>query len=404
MSFFSEIFQDLSKIPGSPEAVTSAVEGGLNGSLSWNPFSKSNSVWDTGAGGTQLSQNPTDRMIGRTIGSLFAGGALGGALGGGASASTDAATAGSDIGSFAADGSYIPAAGADPYGLSASTALDGGASFPTDAATAAANGSALSGAASDPYGFNASTAFDGSAITPSGSSGVGSFAPDGSYIPASGTSPSYGSPGASDPGSPGAGGSPTDPTNPATSQDKSWLSKALGTLGNNKLQTAQLGLGTLGLINQVKQGSNAQKQMNAIAGPASQASQQLLAQFKAGQINPSDAYAIQQWQQTQQAQSDQYFAQAGLSNSSMHQQASSQIAAQAEAMRQQAVQNLLTQGLSAAGVANPTLVAGVNAGLQQDNAAMTTMSNFIATLAKMNTGGGSGGGSNTQTQTGTPNG
>ena len=392
MSFFSEIFQDLSKVPGSPEALVSALQGGSNGSLSWNPFSKSNSVWDTAAGGTQLSQNPTDRAIGRTVGSLFAGGALGGLLGGAGTSAGLSSDAGTGLGLGTSAG-FVGGDVGTGVGLGTDAGFVGG-----DAGTGAGLGADAGGWTQ--AGSDAAIAADSAPINFSGPTtpSAGSPADVSNFTT---PDPGYGS--SSDVSAPTDAANPNAPTNP-NAPDKSWLSKALGSLGNNKLQTAQLGLGTLGLINQVKQGSSAQKQMNAIAAPASQASQQLLAQFKAGTINPGDAYAIQQWQQTQQAQSDQYFAQAGLSNSSMHQQASSQIAAQAEAMRQQAVQNLLTQGLQAAGVANGTLVAGVNAGLQQDNAAMTTMQNFLATLAKMNTPAASGGGSSTQTQTGTPNG
>lgn len=102
MGFLSDLFSNpiqttwdgLQQIPGSPEAMSTALYDGVNGDLSWNPYSQDNSVWDYGAGGSELSQDPDNRRVGRTIGtaigSYFTGGLLGnvasGALWGGAAA------------------------------------------------------------------------------------------------------------------------------------------------------------------------------------------------------------------------------------------------------------------------------------------------------------------------------
>ena len=145
------------------------------------------------------------------------------------------------------------------------------------------------------------------------------------------------------------------------------------------------GLTGLSAVRQMQGAGSAQKQLNSIAGPAQAASADLLGKFKSGQINGADAFAIQQWQQQQTSQMDQYYAKAGLSNSSMHVEAKGKIAQQAESMRQQAVQNLLDGGLKAAGISNPTLVAGVNAGMKEDQQSQQAMQSFIGQLAKMNT-------------------
>jgi hypothetical protein len=184
----------------------------------------------------------------------------------------------------------------------------------------------------------------------------------------------------------GAGGTPAADVG-STLQGNSSIQKALQALGINSgkdaLQYANAGLGATGLAMQAKMGSSAQNQMNKIAGPTSAVGNQLLQQFQAGQISPTDAFTISQNAQHQKAQVDQYYAKAGLSNSSMHTQALAQIDKEAENQRQQAVQNMLKSGLAASGVANPTLVAGVNAGLQQDNAAMKSMQDFLKTLSGM---------------------
>ena len=69
----------------------------------------------------------------------------------------------------------------------------------------------------------------------------------------------------------------------------------------------------------------------------------------------------------------------------MHLNAISQIDAKGEAMRQQAVQNLLTNGLKSLGGASPLVQAGVSAGMKEDAAATGAMNEFVAQLAKMNT-------------------
>jgi len=155
--------------------------------------------------------------------------------------------------------------------------------------------------------------------------------------------------------------------------------------GKAALPYANLGLGTASVIQQARAGSAAQKQMNAIGGPAKGVSNQLLQNFQSGQLTGADSFAIADWTQKQKAQTDQYFQKAGLSNSSMHQQALSQIDKQADGMRQQALDSMLRQGLGAAGVSDPTLRAGVTAGVQSDQAAMQAMREFLKMMAQMNT-------------------
>jgi len=167
--------------------------------------------------------------------------------------------------------------------------------------------------------------------------------------------------------------------------DPGLYQRAIDALGANKLQTAQLGLGAAGLLNNIHQGNVAQKQYQNVAAGSKATSDKLLAQFNSGQLSGADSFAIADWSQKQKASVDQYYAKAGLSNSSMHQQAMQQIDTQAEGMRQQALQNMLTGGLNAAGVSDPTLRAGISAGLQNDQYAMKTMQDFLSTLAKMNT-------------------
>jgi hypothetical protein len=82
-----------SKLPGTPGAAVAALSGGLDNSLSWNPYSSRNSVWDMGAGGSILSQNPRNRTVGRAVGSAIGGYFGAGALGLGAGAGADTGVA-----------------------------------------------------------------------------------------------------------------------------------------------------------------------------------------------------------------------------------------------------------------------------------------------------------------------
>lgn len=187
------------------------------------------------------------------------------------------------------------------------------------------------------------------------------------------------------PAAPGTSSAIPAPAAAAPNGFQATIQKALDTIGKNKLNTANLGLGALSAYRQMKAGSAAQRQYQGIAGPTSAVSSDLLNKFQNGQVSGADAFAIAQFSQKQKAAVNAYYAKAGLSNSSMHQQALQQVDVQAEGMRQQALQNMLTGGLKAAGVANPLLARGVKAGVAQDNQAMATMQKFLSTLSGMNT-------------------
>ena len=152
----------------------------------------------------------------------------------------------------------------------------------------------------------------------------------------------------------------------------------------------------------LRQQSSAKKnaqQLSANAQQQSEVSNKLLADYRAGQLSAADQQGIVQWKQAQRAQVDQYYQKAGLSNSSMHQQALQQIDTQAETMRQQAVNNMLQQGMSAAGVANTATSQAANAALANDKYAGSVMQDFMRVLGQMNTPQ-----QQTPQQTGTPTG
>lgn len=175
------IWDGLSAIPGSPEAAAAGAYGGLRGDLSWNPYSEDNSVWDAGAGGTELSEDPNNRRIGRTIGTAigaaFTGGALG-TMGEGAGASaTNAALADSAVGSA---------------GYGASSASGAGASLGGSVGAGAQRGALVNGGLTAAKGGSGSDILKGAA-TGAVTGGIGggvSYANPAEY--AGITSPQYG--------------------------------------------------------------------------------------------------------------------------------------------------------------------------------------------------------------------
>ena len=164
----------------------------------------------------------------------------------------------------------------------------------------------------------------------------------------------------------------------------SYLDKALSAISGNPIGAASVGLGAASLGEQLH-ALSAQKQLQSAAAPAQALENSLMQQYQAGTLNPAQQAQVAQWSDQQKAQTQAYYAKAGLSNSSMEQDAMAQIDSKAQMMRQQILDSMLTSGVQAAGVANPLLTAGVTAGINQDQAAMTSMQNFLNQLAKMNT-------------------
>lgn len=121
------------------------------------------------------------------------------------------------------------------------------------------------------------------------------------------------------------------------------------------------------------------------AGQAGEVGSQLLSQYQTGQLNQADQQGIVNWKQQQLSQIDQYYQKAGLSNSSMHVAARAQVESQAEGMRQQAVDNLLKNSLSASGVSNQAAIAAANAGVAQNRETSAALQDFMRVLGQMNT-------------------
>jgi len=166
-------------------------------------------------------------------------------------------------------------------------------------------------------------------------------------------------------------------------------------VGSNLLPAAGLGLSAYTQM----QGANATKaalggkttqQIQAPVAKAQAAaetqkaevSQQIMSQYQSGKLNASDAQQIDDWKTAQIAQSRAYYAKAGLSDSSMEHQAEASIEKTAVGMRDQALQNMLKTGISAAGSSTPALNSMAMQQTQQDTALQNAMANFLRSSGK----------------------
>ena len=156
------------------------------------------------------------------------------------------------------------------------------------------------------------------------------------------------------------------------------LESASGGLGPNVLPAVGLAAST---YLQSQTSKNVQNELAAIGGSAKAVGDSLLNKFSSGQLTPADAFAIQQWEQQAEAQAKQYYAKAGMADSTMLNQTLMDIRTQAEALRSQAMNNMLQEGLSAIQTASGPLGNAVNYQIQSDTNLQNSMQNFLKMLS-----------------------
>jgi hypothetical protein len=256
-------------------------------------------------------------------GSAFSAGAVGADAG--LATAADASLAGSSLGAGTEAGTA--AIGADT--LNAGVSSDAGLST---AANASAAGSPLSGAVLDSPGVIPGIADAGAsgAVSSPGSGGGGAFSTEEAGM-ASGTVPTPSEGFTTPPGTV----TPAD----ATPGMQGYLDKAvkygpLALQGGNMLMNRGL----------AKKYSS---QFADVGKTQRDVANSMVADAQAGRINPADQYAIDQWAQGAIAQAKQYYAKAGLSDSSMATSAIADINNRAAAMKEKARMDLLTTGMNA---------------------------------------------------------
>lgn len=136
-------------------------------------------------------------------------------------------------------------------------------------------------------------------------------------------------------------------------------------------------LGAAGMLQQRSAADKFAQQIAAIGGPQRELGNQLLNAYKSGQLSPADASRIAQWEQSATAQMRQYFARAGTANSTQARSAANQIKAQAEAMRQQALQGMLTQGTNMLNITDRYQAAALEAEMRADASAVQAAVGFL---------------------------
>ena len=140
-----------------------------------------------------------------------------------------------------------------------------------------------------------------------------------------------------------------------------------------------LGLGLIGgsmLLAGKQAEMPSQAQLQGLSGEAQATANQLLAQYRSGQLGASQQAGLDQLTQQTKNQVTQYFASIGQADSTAHQQALAQVDQQAFGMRQQMLDNMLTQGLNAIGVASGPLQTIAQYQLGQDQALRQAYGNF----------------------------
>lgn len=201
----------------------------------------------------------------------------------------------------------------------------------------------------NPWGWGSA---GGAASGAGGAAGAGTGAATPSAATGAGVAPSTATAGAA--------------TTPAAATTTDYLTK-YGPL-------AMYGVGQMG---QIAQGQATAKAMSGVGAAQREQGQALLNQYKSGQINPGDQYAIEQWKSNALAQSRQYFAQSGQTDSSQAKAAEAQIEAQAVNMHQTALQSILQQGLSTLNVTDQYQAQAIQMELQNSQQALQNTTNFF---------------------------
>lgn len=102
--------------------------------------------------------------------------------------------------------------------------------------------------------------------------------------------------------------------------------------------------------------------------------------YNKGEISPADQARIGQWEQQQTQAVKDYYQKAGLSDSSMAQEAVKKVGVDAQNMRMQANQNLLQPALQATNLADQYGMQLVQYQMQQDAQKQQAQQQFMATI------------------------
>lgn len=303
----------------------------------------------------------------------------------------ESALAGADI----ALGGLGGSAGAAGLGVGAGAGALGAGAAAGDAFMPAALGPLGTGATGDAFMPGAlavtqpETVFGAGALTGNALGGAQSGGGGGSLSPgAQGALGTGGTPSAapistpaSGPvgGSPIAGGSASSVTGGAAESGGSVIDKILKQMKDNPLGTAGAAIGAANLASGTKAIPNA-AQLQGLGAQASGVASQLIQQYQSGQLSAGQQSSLDQLTQQTKNQIAQYFASIGQSDSTSAKTALAQVDQQAQAMKQQMLDNALQQGLGAIGVAQGPLNTVAQYQLGQDNSLRQAFGSFASAV------------------------
>jgi hypothetical protein len=240
---------------------------------------------------------------------------------------------------------------------------------------AAAAGGAYFAAPYLGYGAATATAAPATVATPEMYAGLGAetAGAGGTGMAEMGSEMGYTMPGVA----PGTAGTPAAAGVPAGAGSGAG-SGAATSAGMSTSQKIALGLGGLGALS----GAFSPKPpVNNLVNPTIQnAGNQLIDQAMKGQLNPGDMGRIATSRTQDLARSADYYAKAGLSDSSMATAAAADINAKYDNAAYQITQGYYQQGMQAAGITNSQVAQQVQLAMQQDQAAQAAQSQFFQTL------------------------
>ena len=157
-------------------------------------------------------------------------------------------------------------------------------------------------------------------------------------------------------------------------------------LPNNASDLLKLAPAIGGLAGLATSSSNANKyfdEIKALGGPQRDIANQLLAQYKAGTLNAADSFKIQQTKQAAINRANDFYAKAGIPDSTQLQGTLHDIDVQADAQTEQARQNLLKQGLDELNVTDNTQVEAIKAQIAGDQEAAKALTAFMQMLGSL---------------------
>lgn len=159
-----------------------------------------------------------------------------------------------------------------------------------------------------------------------------------------------------------------------------------GLLPNNAGDLLKLAPAIGGLAGLATSSSNANKyfdEIKALGGPQRDIANQLLAQYKSGTLNAADSFKIQQTKQAAINRANDFYAKAGIPDSTQLQGTLHDIDVQADAQTEQARQNLLKQGLDELNLTDNTQVEAIKAQIAGDQAAAKALTDFMTMLGTL---------------------